>query len=466
MCVLGVALFDLALAQRLFQEVLLFTSTGFLIGGLDECAVDLIWIMMRIRGFMMSRASSRFDHEVTTQNHPRPHFAIFIPAWDESAVIEDMLQRTLAVWHYPHYRIYIGLYPNDPAALNAVQRIADPRLHIIMNPHNGPTTKADCLNTLWNALCTDETAGAPAAQAVILHDAEDLVHSQELDVFATHIAHYDLIQLPVKPLPHPQSRWVAGHYCDEFAEAHHKSLMVRQALGAALPAAGVGCALSTSILRSFAAAQNECPFDAESLTEDYELGLKIAASGRKSILVHCFESPDTHSCITTQAHFPTTLRCAVRQKARWINGIALAGYDRMGWRPHLADIWMRLRDRRAPLAALLLCLGYGLALIMVIQMSTRLLFGWQMFNLTPALRWLVAVNASLLLWRMLVRIFFVTLNYDWKQGLYSAPRMVISNILAILATRRALSAYWKMRRSGLVIWDKTSHIFPGSSVPL
>jgi adsorption protein B len=32
------------------------------------------------------------------------------------------------------------------------------------------------------------------------------------------IDRFDLVQLPVLPLVNPQSRWVSGHYCDEFAE--------------------------------------------------------------------------------------------------------------------------------------------------------------------------------------------------------------------------------------------------------
>ena len=58
--------------------------------------------------------------------------------------------------------------------------------------------------------------------------------------------------------------------------------------------------------------------------------------------------------IATRAYFPATLDAAVAQKARWMTGIALAGWDRLGWSGGLAERWMRLRDRQSVLAALVL----------------------------------------------------------------------------------------------------------------
>ncbi len=82
----------------------------------------------------------------------------------------------------------------------------------------GPTTKADCLNALWRALLRDEAAEGFTATGIALHDAEDIVHPLELQVYARWLQDCATVQLPVLPLPHPPSRFVAGHYCDEFAE--------------------------------------------------------------------------------------------------------------------------------------------------------------------------------------------------------------------------------------------------------
>ena len=50
-----------------------------------------------------------------------------------------------------------------------------------------------------------------------------------------------------------------------------KQLVIRTALGAGMPLAGTGCAMSTAILDTVAATRDGDPFDASSLTEDYEL---------------------------------------------------------------------------------------------------------------------------------------------------------------------------------------------------
>jgi adsorption protein B len=56
-----------------------------------------------------------------------------------------------------------------------------------------------------------------------------------------------------------------------------------------------------------------------------------------------------------------------------------------------------------------------------------------------------------------MRAGFTTATYGLKQGLLSVPRLLVANLIAILATRRALSIH---RRGGPRRWDKTSHAFP------
>ena len=116
-------------------------------------------------------------------------------------------------------------------------------------------------------------------KAVVLHDAEDVVHSGELRVFNTLVERFALVQLPVLPLVDQASRWISGHYNDEFAEAHGKTIVVREALGAGIPSAGVGSAFSRDMLGAIADSRGGVPFDEDSLTEDYELGLRVNERG-------------------------------------------------------------------------------------------------------------------------------------------------------------------------------------------
>lgn len=440
----------------IMREAALFAAAGFLVLGLSDLSVDLLWIAHRLRSLGKAGPS--------VSDLPPPaspgRLAIFVPAWDEASVIGDMLRGAAAAWGECDWRLYVGTYPNDRATTGAAAAVAsaEPRIVIVTGEDPGPTTKADCLNRLWLALLADEAAEGLRCKAIVLHDAEDVVHPAELRLFDGLIERFEFVQLPVLPLIHPNSRWLGGHYADEFAESHGKEMVVRGALGAGLPSAGVGCAFEREALGRLAAGKRGLPFDSESLTEDYELGLQIAEAGgrRAFVRIVCEDG----GLVATREYFPGTLAASVRQKARWMTGIALSGWDRLGWSGGLAERWMRLRDRQSLLAAILLCAGYlALALWLVLK-AWQAAGGTGPAPLPGALSALVAVNLGLLGWRLAVRAGFTAAAYGWSEGLRSVPRTAVGNLVAILAAASALSRYRALRRGGRPRWDKTAHIFP------
>jgi adsorption protein B len=445
----------------LVREISLFAAAGFLLLGAGDLAIDIIWLGLKLRRRLRRNIPSACAATLAAPAHPG-RIAIFVPAWDEAAVIGPMLRHALAAWGTSDFRIFIGCYPNDPETAQVVRSIADPRLRLVVGDCAGPTTKADCLNLLWRALLEEERVAGPRFKAVVLHDAEDVVHSAELRIFDTLIERFDLLQLPVLPLIDRSSRWIAGHYADEFAESHGKEMVVREALGAGLPSAGVGCAISRSALGALAE-RDGTPFDPASLTEDYELGLKLKALGRSGAFVRLPAGPNG-AAIATRGHFPSRWRDAITQKSRWITGIALSGWDRLGWHGGFAERWMRMRDRQVLLAALLMCAAYA-ALLMAAPLATLAqLVGHPVQLVTPTLAFMMDVAAALLVWRLAMRFAFVTRCYGWREGMRAIPRVVVSNAIAIIAAREAVGRYLRIRRTGEALWGKTSHIFP-SRIP-
>lgn len=440
--------------ELLAREAMLFAAIGFLIGGIDDVLVDLAYVVVRLRAWWRREPPPPLTSDT-------PPMAIFIPAWDEAAVIGPMLRAALARYDYADYRIYVGTYPNDPRTIAAVADVAaaDARVRLVIGAHAGPTTKADCLNAVWRALLADEAAGE-AVRAVVLHDAEDLVHPDELRVFATYLERRDAVQLPVRPLADLRSPLIAGHYLDDFAEAHGKALVVRQALGAALPFAGVGCAIDRAMLGRIAASRGGQPFDETSLTEDYELGLTVAELGGRGCFVRRRDA--SGALIASRAYFPATLTGAVRQKARWLTGIALAGWDRTGWARGrgLGENWMRMRDRRATLAIPVL----GVAYVALLAWGASLLIYLVTGHLPPApdaaMAWVLSVNALLLAWRLALRMAFTMREHGLREGMLSLPRVFVANVIALLAARRAWVTYWPTLRGRHPRWDKTAHRFP------
>ena len=459
---MGAGAIPIAVLDGAVHEATLFAAIWFLIGGIDDLLVDLIYGIRRIISRFRSVRSVSISWQSNAKGLIAPPIAIFVAAWDESAVIGQMLRTAVARFAYADYRIYVGTYPNDPKTVRVVADVAlsDPRVRLVIGAVPGPTTKADCLNAIWRAMLRDEAAEGRRFAAVMLHDAEDVVHADELQVVAGLLPDHAAVQLPVLPLRHPRSRFVSGHYLDEFAEAHAKVLPVRQLIGAGLPLAGVGCAIRRDFIDRIAAGRAGAPFDASSLTEDYELGLTIGAMGGRTVLARVADA--SGATVGVRAYFPASVSAAVRQKARWMTGIALAGWDRTGWgrAGRIGDHWMRMRDRRATLAIPVLVVAYVALVLWGCAFSAHWIGASPLPALSPALAALLPVNMLLLAWRTVIRALFVSRVHGWREGLWSMPRVVVANYIALLAARRALFLYLGMLGGAGPKWEKTDHQFP------
>lgn len=446
---------------------MLFASVGILLFGIDDLLFDILWLGIRER--RRPDAEAEAEPRRARANSREGKLAIFMPAWCEDAVLPATLTRAVAAWEGEDFRIYIGCYPNDTATIFAVSPLAaaDPRLRLVIGEAAGPTTKGDNLNRLWTALGEDERAEGFHFMGIVLHDAEDYVHPEELALYRGALRDHAMVQIPVIPFIDRGSVWIGGHYCDEFAEAHGKEVALRSRLGLPVPSAGVGCALSRSAVALLAIERGGLPFRSESLTEDYELGMLIGAYGLSSRFIDA--RGRTGDRIASRGPFPITVETAVRQKSRWIAGIALAAWDSLGWigshrrrtGRSLAHVWltwwMLWRDRRAPLAALVLLTAYGALILTTLGWLGQVLMGWDRPDSTDALGLLFGVNGAILLWRLGMRGYFTAQWYGGKQALLAVPRAFVANVIAILAARRAVALYWRMLRSGTVLWEKTDH---------
>ncbi len=446
------------------KELLLFASLCFIIGSIDDIIFDMMWIVHSAkRKFLIY---SQYDRAVVEQlpssDQDQP-LAIFVPAWREAAVIGIMLRRCLVQWGQGNYRIYVGCYPNDDETIAAVADVAAGarNIRIIICDHDGPTSKADCLNRLWRALCEDEILESTGYKAIILQDAEDLVHPNALELFDYLIDRASLVQIPVIPRRASRSTWVAGHYGDEFAELHGKQMVLREALGVSIPAAGVGCAFSRSALGKLSARTQGNPFDASSLTEDYELGINLTEGDARGIFARL---KDRHGqWVATQEFFPDNFEDAIRQKSRWMIGIALSGWDRLGWKACWRENWMRLRDRKASFAAIILALAYIAILLTGLLYVVGLTGFYQPGPVSGLLKTMLAFNALFLLWRLAIKGYFVFALYGLREALLSVPRTFVANMINILAAKRALVQYLQILSGAPARWEKTNHFHPDTA---
>ncbi|MBN8500867.1 MAG: glycosyl transferase family protein [Sphingomonadales bacterium] len=452
----GVLLFE--------HELMAFAAFWFCVGLLDEFAIDISWLWLRFSGRVKTvRLPVGYGAEPLSGRA-----AVLIPAYQEAGVIGTTVAHMLKAWPQRELTIFVGCYHNDADTVAAASAGAgaDCRVRVVVHAADGPTTKADCLNRLYRALELEERRTGQLFASIVLHDAEDMVHPAALQAIDAALILRDFVQLPVRPEPQAHSHWIAGHYSDEFAESHGKGMVVRAALGAPLPAAGVGCGFSRAALGRLADKRIEAgevgPFAPECLTEDYELGLLLSQGSRGSAFVRLRD--DSGELVATGSFFPDRLDTAVRQKTRWIHGIAFQGWDRMGWSSRPIELWMALRDRRGPLTALVLAVAY---ILLMLDAVLAVLY-WAgistPYQLSTPLRVMLLASFFGFLWRSAMRCAFTTREYGWREGVLAILRIPVANIVTIMAGRRALVAYFRSLKTGQVVWDKTAHdLHPASA---
>jgi adsorption protein B len=431
-----------------------------LLSALDDFVIDLLWIVRSVR-----RQSTGGQEPVFSEGMPERAAAILLPCWHESEVIGDMLDHNLAALRYSRYHFLVGAYANDPETIAAIRRSSqrDGRVRCVVVPHDGPTSKADCLNWICLALDDLEQETGEECAFVVQHDAEDLIHPDELALFNQRIDGCEFLQLPVLPLQTPLNDWTHGVYCDDFAESQLKDLATRERAGAFVPGCGVGTALRRDALRRIADG-NGVIFDPSALTEDYDLGLRAYRLGmRQHFLPLEF---DSNGPVATREYFPRRWMQAVRQRSRWIAGIALQGWEHHGWSGNWTQRWFLWRDRKGlwgnPVS--LLCNLLLIAGAVALFVDRFLGVPWMVSRIVARHSWLgilFSVNFALTLQRLSVRAYASARVYGWQFALLSPLRFLWSNVLNAGATLRALHSYLAAKRAGRrLAWTKTSHAYP------
>jgi len=114
------------------HELFLFAGVFFLIGAIDELLVDGIYGWLCLSGRLRR---PRVDRGMLRRSELAGLAAMFVPAWQEAAVIGPTIGHALRAWPQRALRIYVGVYRNDPATLEAVMRASggDPRVRVVIN---------------------------------------------------------------------------------------------------------------------------------------------------------------------------------------------------------------------------------------------------------------------------------------------------------------------------------------------
>ena len=465
--------------HHVFVILNVIVAVGFLVSGLDDLFVDVYYWLRELYRNTFVKHRIRPITEDDLEGKPEQWTAILIPAWLESKVIGQMLQNAVETLSYSNYDIFVGTYPNDEATQLAVEAVRERHSQVnkVVCPNPGPTTKADCMNWVYQAMLLAEQEKGIRYEIVVLHDSEDVVHPLELRLLNWLIPRKDMVQLPVVPLERPARYWTAGTYLDEFAEYHSKDILVRERLTSVIPSAGVGTGFSRETLDEVAKARGNQLFNVNTLTEDYDLGFSLLPLNRRGImaqfsvlrshLVTCGfwrkrqEVRQTYELVAVREYFPDKFRLAVRQKSRWILGISIQGWKNLGWQGGFWCRYMLYRDRKALLTNDINALGYLVLIYWLVLLLTQP--PDHFLSLVPA-HWVwnvILFDTCLMVNRLVQRMVAVRRVSSWNQALLAVPRAVVSNVVnfcaAAVAVKRFVTAEITGRRAA---WQKTDHAFP------
>ena len=441
--------------------VLVPVAAFVVVNGLDDLFLDLICLIDWLRR-RFSPVCQRPPSDAQLRKMREKRIAVFIPCWQEHAVIANMIGHNISAIRYRNYDFFIGAYPNDEPTLQAVRELESrfANVQLAVCAHDGPTSKADCLNWVYQRMLLFEEDRGVRFDIVVTHDAEDLIHPDAFPQMNYYCDRYGMVQIPVLALPTPFRKIAHGVYCDEFTEFQMRDMRARAIMRSFIPSSGVGTAYSRAALEKLATAQTNRVFEPACLTEDYENGLRLHRLGCAQIFLPPHRTEN--GVVATREYFPMSTATAIRQRTRWVMGIALQTWERYGWSGSATEIYWFWRDRKGLLGSpasllsnLLFC--YGFATWIAAQLTHT---HWGLarqsipYPLIVATLGLQALHAGL-------RAFWVARFYSWTFAAGVPVRIVWANLINGVAGVRAVYRYTLARlRHQPLVWVKTAHAYP------
>jgi adsorption protein B len=426
-----------------------------LINGLDDFFID--WAALI--GYFRQRIPTEADLDAA----PPRRMAIFVAAWREHRVIRRMVENNAAKMNYPLCEFFLGVYPNDaPTQAAAREAMKDhPNVHLSICPHDGPTSKADCLNWIYQRMLLYEEEHGVRFDMVLTHDSEDLIDPDALRWINYYAQTNDMVQIPVLALRTPVHKLTHGVYCDEFAEYQSKDMIARQVLGGFIPSNGVGTGFSRRALEMLAERHSNRIFEPGCLTEDYENGFRVASLGLRQQFIPIQIRHGRP--IATREFFPLDFALAIRQRSRWVTGINLQSWEFHSFRETMKHLYWFWRDRKGLIGNLVtpltnLVFLYGVATWMWAHGHHT---AWGLAREASSIERAGEAGLTLQGVHTVIRILCSRRIYGWRFAAAVPVRVIVANWINCFATCRAIWTYSSCRLQGKPLrWVKTEHAYP------
>ncbi|HTM79490.1 glycosyltransferase [Asticcacaulis sp.] len=291
----------MAIIALAFGGLCLWSASGLLKGLYWLCWASFMSnALLRLAACIIRPAKEApLDPMTEAVNENLPSYSVIIALYKEASIVPQLL-RAMRALDYPRDRLEIlfALEADDTETLTAFQRHPLPAfMRVIAVPQGFPRTKPRALN---HAL--EQARG----DLIVIYDAEDQPHPAQLreaaKVFAKGDTTLACLQAPLRPIG--GSSFIARQFAAEYAVQFDVLLPALHALHLPFPLGGTSNHFKSDILRAIGG------WDAFNVTEDADLGLRLAQLGYKTGMI-------TSPTLETP---PSLSQAWIPQRTRWIKG--------------------------------------------------------------------------------------------------------------------------------------------------
>ncbi len=376
---------------------------------------------------------------------PLPRYTVMAALYHEAAVVQGLLE-SLAQLDYPADRLEVLLLVehDDPETEAACRAHLRPGWSVVVVPPGVPRTKPRALN---------HGLGHTTGEFFTIYDAED---RPDADQLLKAVSEFRRLPQSVAALQarldfynsrqNALTRWFTCDYATHFGLllsgiAHHRH---------PLPLGGTSTHFRTDVIRRVGG------WDAWNVTEDCELGMRLAAAGFVSLRL---------ASVTMEEAVPR-LRPWVRQRSRWVKGYAQTGLQitrapvrsarAMGLRPYLSALGI---VAAAPVALVAQIVFWAvLAVYVVLRVSGADVSPIERVFPEPLL---TLGMVSLIVGNFVVLAAHVAEIYHLRRHdlvAYAVAMPIYWTLASIAAWRGVLQLLWSPH-----FWEKTEHGMGGAA---
>jgi cellulose synthase/poly-beta-1,6-N-acetylglucosamine synthase-like glycosyltransferase len=228
-----------------------------------------------------------------------PIYTILVPLFKEADCVPDII-KAMQNLDYPKHKMDVKLIAeeHDTATITAINAAPlDERFHLVIVPFAQPQTKPRACNYALQFAY---------GEYVTIYDAEDAPNAQQLRLSASIFATNPQIACLQARLNYynAHENWLTNLFAIEYAMLFEAILPAFYALKIPIPLGGTSNHLRLNILQKIGG------WDCHNVTEDADLGLRLAAEGYTTLPIDAI----------TMEEAPIATNAWVKQRTRWIKG--------------------------------------------------------------------------------------------------------------------------------------------------